>query len=77
MDVAGHKPETNHRLKKKMVNCEKHKSQIIVDSNLENICLVNKLEPTVCCLQVIQRLSHITVSSEDDGFKSFRNIGNL
>ncbi|WVZ09616.1 hypothetical protein V8G54_014146 [Vigna mungo] len=53
------------------------KIQIIVDSNLKNICLVNKLEPTVCCLQVIQCLPHITIGSENDGFKSFRNVGNL
>lgn len=44
---------------------------------LENIFLVDKPETAVRGLQVIQFLPHITISSENNGFKAFRNIRNL
>lgn len=78
VDAAGHKPKTKRQVyTKPMVNSDECNLQIIVDSNLKNISLVNELEATVCCLQVIQCLPHITISSENDGLKSFRNIRNL
>lgn len=47
------------------------------NSNLENIFLVNKPKTTVCSLQVVQCLPHITVSGENNCFKTFRYIRNL
>ena len=45
--------------------------------NLENIFLVDKPEPTVCCLHVVKCLPHVTISSENDSLKAFGDIGYL
>lgn len=44
---------------------------------LKNILLVHKPEPTVCGLQIVKSLPHVTISCENDSFKTFRDIGYL
>uniref|UniRef100_A0A0A9FS54 Pco108913 n=1 Tax=Arundo donax TaxID=35708 RepID=A0A0A9FS54_ARUDO len=44
---------------------------------LEHVFLINKAEPTKCSLQVVQSLSHVTISTKYDSFKPLWHIWNL
>ena len=80
MDEAGHRPENQPKETKVLKSQGGDNWQKVakyVSSDLENIFLVDETESRVCSLQVIQCLPHITISSENDCFKAFRNIRNL